>query len=289
MPFANQILGGAGTLIRKMIKSPNYVPGVSGWTINKDGTVEFNNGTFRGTITSGAFKGTDFIINSDGAFFYTGPPALGNLFLSLASLAGADNFTNPYGAGVNVGNQSAGPHCGIDTSGRIFLFNNSGQQLFELSGPDGGILAKDTTGALQAVFSSGTAPFGLIGPAISFQPGTTNNETWHSVTVPTGMTGVIRVKVLAESKFAVLDVNVTITSTSAAPAGFLTGTLPSAFYYPVTATQPELSVQKAFTTVSNASPRVSIPTSGQLSLNMPGFATAATTCQVWGTKIYALD
>lgn len=37
-------------LIRSAIQSPNYVAGVSGWTINQDGSVEFNNATFRGTV-----------------------------------------------------------------------------------------------------------------------------------------------------------------------------------------------------------------------------------------------
>lgn len=51
MPFGNPILGGGGTLIRRAIHSPDYVPGVSGWSINKDGTVEFNDGVFRGDVT----------------------------------------------------------------------------------------------------------------------------------------------------------------------------------------------------------------------------------------------
>jgi len=37
-------------LIRSSIQSPNYVAGVSGWTINQDGSAEFNNATFRGTV-----------------------------------------------------------------------------------------------------------------------------------------------------------------------------------------------------------------------------------------------
>lgn len=66
MPFANQILGGQNKLIRSSIQSPNYVPGVSGWAIFKDGSAEFNNMTVRGT-----FNGTDFIIDSSGIFFYS--------------------------------------------------------------------------------------------------------------------------------------------------------------------------------------------------------------------------
>ena len=51
MPFSNPIVGGAGALIRPAIQSPDYAPGVSGWAINRDGTVEFASGTFRGDLT----------------------------------------------------------------------------------------------------------------------------------------------------------------------------------------------------------------------------------------------
>lgn len=40
MPFRNSILAGT-TLIREAVESPNYVTGVSGWIIRKDGTAEF--------------------------------------------------------------------------------------------------------------------------------------------------------------------------------------------------------------------------------------------------------
>jgi len=71
MPFSNSILGGAAALTRPAIKSPNFVHNVSGWSINKDGSAEFNNLTARGTITATEFDGTDFYIASNGMFFYT--------------------------------------------------------------------------------------------------------------------------------------------------------------------------------------------------------------------------
>jgi len=45
-PFA----AGDGTIIFPALKSPNYVQGVSGWMINRDGTVEFDSGVFRGDL-----------------------------------------------------------------------------------------------------------------------------------------------------------------------------------------------------------------------------------------------
>lgn len=49
MPFANPVVGGS-VLIRPAIQSPNYVATVSGWTINADGTAEFNDVTLRGEL-----------------------------------------------------------------------------------------------------------------------------------------------------------------------------------------------------------------------------------------------
>lgn len=93
--FADPIIGGAEKLIRKAIQSPNYSPGAAGWTINKDGSAEFNNLNIRGT-----FAGTDFIINGDGEFFYSPSEGPGNLAMSNAPAAGTDAFGNQYLAGV---------------------------------------------------------------------------------------------------------------------------------------------------------------------------------------------
>ncbi len=49
MPFKDPIVAGT-TLIRAAIRSPDYVPGVSGWSINRDGSVEFNDATLRGEL-----------------------------------------------------------------------------------------------------------------------------------------------------------------------------------------------------------------------------------------------
>lgn len=51
MAFSNPIVAGT-ELVRKAIQSPNYVTGVSGWSINRDGTAEFSNIIARGEITA---------------------------------------------------------------------------------------------------------------------------------------------------------------------------------------------------------------------------------------------
>lgn len=49
MPFSNPTVAGTALAIPS-IHSPGYVPGVSGWSINRDGSVEFASGTFRGPV-----------------------------------------------------------------------------------------------------------------------------------------------------------------------------------------------------------------------------------------------
>ena len=182
--FRNSIMSAAGALVRAAIKSPNYVPASSGWTVNKDGSAEFNNLTFRGT-----FMGVNFVVNINGVFLYSPSEGAGNLIVSVAPAAGVDEFGNNFGAGVNVGNQSAG-HVGIDESGRIFLFNAAGQLIFRLNGNTGEIDAFDTAGNLQAVFEGGSAPFGLLGPATAWHPGSigVTPETWQPITLDAGWT-----------------------------------------------------------------------------------------------------
>jgi hypothetical protein len=81
---------GSTVLRRPAIQSPNFVTTVSGWTINADGSAEFNDLTIRGT-----FNGTDFIVNASGAFFYNGVPAAGNLATSI--VPGVSTVTDPFG------------------------------------------------------------------------------------------------------------------------------------------------------------------------------------------------
>jgi hypothetical protein len=145
MGFANPILGGGGSLVYPSIHSPDYVHDSAGWTINKDGSAEFNNLTIRGT-----FAGTDYIINNSGLFFYSSTPASGNLVMSIASSAGSDSFGNSYPKGFNVQSGILPAITGV----RIEVF-----------GTTGGFLVYSGTPALgnlvASIFASaGTDPFG---------------------------------------------------------------------------------------------------------------------------------
>jgi len=62
--FRNAIVAGIN-LIREAIQSPNYEPGVAGWTINKDGTSEFAEATVRGMVVAGTAPDSHIIIDPD--------------------------------------------------------------------------------------------------------------------------------------------------------------------------------------------------------------------------------
>ena len=137
---------GSTILRRPAIQSPNFVTTVSGWTINADGSAEFNNLTIRGT-----FQGTEFVINSSGQFFYSPTEAAGNLVESIANAAGVDSFGDNYVAGhatygstfatsLNAGvvtfytgslsgGWTAGAQIETDGSGDLLLLAASGRQV----------------------------------------------------------------------------------------------------------------------------------------------------------------
>ncbi len=62
----NPLVGGRSTLIRDAIRSKNYVAGVSGWSINSDGTAEFNGVTIRGSGVFGNPTGERVEITNTG-------------------------------------------------------------------------------------------------------------------------------------------------------------------------------------------------------------------------------
>lgn len=70
MAFRDPIVAGLN-LIREAIRSPNYVPNVSGWTVNKDGSSEFGNTVIRGSLRAGT--AVDYItVDSTGIKLFSG-------------------------------------------------------------------------------------------------------------------------------------------------------------------------------------------------------------------------
>lgn len=162
MGFRNPILGGGGALVRPAIKSPNYVPGTSGWMVNRNGNAEFND-----LVVRGIFDGTDFVMNDAGLFVYSATPAAGNLVGSIASADGVDTFGNHYVAGVAVyapgsryaqlkaGSQQFGPIVGgVPDQVDIALLQGGLAAFTILSPPDA---ADGWPTALSVDFASGVA------------------------------------------------------------------------------------------------------------------------------------
>lgn len=75
MPFRNPVVGGGGGLIRDWIQSSNFVTGVSGWRITREGNAEFNEITVRGEVIAQqgdniVVLGIDDLLSAPGLFFF---------------------------------------------------------------------------------------------------------------------------------------------------------------------------------------------------------------------------
>jgi len=66
--FANPLVSALGRLIRAQIQSPNFVTGVSGWRIGRDGVAEFLNLIARGSLDVGGIPGVWIGPRDDPAF-----------------------------------------------------------------------------------------------------------------------------------------------------------------------------------------------------------------------------
>lgn len=117
-----------GTALRiPAINSPNFnltnplsSPSPS-WAILQSGIAYF----FGLVLSGGTITGPDYIINTAGAFFYSGSPALGNLIVSIAGAAGVDAFGNVFPQGINVTKgQFSGSNYVINSLG-FFLYSGT--------------------------------------------------------------------------------------------------------------------------------------------------------------------
>jgi hypothetical protein len=164
---------GSTILRRPAIQSPNFVTTVSGWTINADGSAEFNNLSIRGT-----FNGTDFIINSSGAFFYSSTPAAGNLIASIAPAAGTDASGNNYLAGSA---SYAATFATALNAGFVAFYGGSlaggWTALSSVSGDVAGNLQVNAGGQLQLVGSGGVTVNGSSSTGVGDNGGVTSGPS----------------------------------------------------------------------------------------------------------------
>lgn len=91
--FSNPVVAG-GILQVPAIESTNFVSGVRGWRIARNGDAQFNNATFIGSIT--VLNGNEIVIYNGAA------PALGNIIMALSPAAGSDTAGNTWGPGFTL-------------------------------------------------------------------------------------------------------------------------------------------------------------------------------------------
>lgn len=138
MGFTDPIVGGNGSLILPAIRSPNYVAGTAGWTINRDGSAEFADLI----ITGGEFR----VIDPDGSYVrvYDQNPGAGAVIdLQPADIPGSTiapaeilTYSTP-GAPDTVSLALAGPVIDGTPAGSIFLSaDNAGNSLTAIDGEE---------------------------------------------------------------------------------------------------------------------------------------------------------
>lgn len=177
-PFGNPLTGAQGTLVRSQIKSPNFsLSGKTGWAILKNGSAFFFNVTATGTITASSFVGTDFVIGTPGAFFYSGTPQLGNPPVVSIAAPGvtADTFGNPVTPILTIG-QLTGSYVQAGTDGTLSLVNSAGVTVISLHPSSGKLQFFDTaTGTLKMLIQensiSGETGDLSISSGVSTTPG----------------------------------------------------------------------------------------------------------------------
>jgi hypothetical protein len=104
-----------------------------------------------GTISGSVFEGSDFVLNANGLFIYSGAPALGSLVLALANGSGTDPYGNVYEPLFNAGVWSPvtgtlDQHFGIDTQGNVYISDTAGATVVEIQASSGAYLVYNSSG-----------------------------------------------------------------------------------------------------------------------------------------------
>jgi hypothetical protein len=65
--FPDAFAGNQGIMLTQALQSENFVSGVSGWQILRNGNAQFNNGVFRGSVEVTSVSGQDILIGVNGS------------------------------------------------------------------------------------------------------------------------------------------------------------------------------------------------------------------------------
>lgn len=97
MSFTNSAFAGS-QLVRPSVRSPNYQAGSTGWSINRDGTVELSNGTFRGNVAATTISGATIT----GSTIQTAPPGSQRIVIDPSGNGTIYFYPTPGGTGPSV-------------------------------------------------------------------------------------------------------------------------------------------------------------------------------------------
>lgn len=128
MAFRDPIIGGESVLIRNAIKSPDYSAGVSGWSINRDGTAEFNDVVVRGEVyvidPDGSYVRIYDQDPGDGAVIEFGLPTAAGTVLTPGSIS---STTNVPGTGIpgEPGTMITSPTVDGTSESHIYLISDT--------------------------------------------------------------------------------------------------------------------------------------------------------------------
>jgi hypothetical protein len=146
---------------------------VSGWEINRDGSVEFNIGVFRGTITGSSFVtgtpgGQRIEINTDDSNEIDFYDEDDNLIMTLGSTPGTIMIYDPSGDKDPIG----------ISEGTITWYERGG-----ILTPDVSMYTIDGITYLNTQLAGGVAFDSTAGASLKYvQPGSDTLETWHNPT-----------------------------------------------------------------------------------------------------------
>lgn len=221
MQFSNDIAGGI-TLVRPALRSPNYAAGTSGWTVNLDGSAEFNNVTIRGTLQSsnyvagtsgwkldqsgtaeinqltarGTMQSSNYAAGTTGWKIDNGGSAEFNNVTVRGTFAGTNFFVNSNGVFAYSGAPAAGNLiASIAAAGGTDAFGNA--YLDGVASYTGGVFTSLAAGSLWigdvATGYSGAAFVGELGSTgiVASSPtpgGTPDDASWALVSGSTATT-----------------------------------------------------------------------------------------------------
>jgi len=178
VPFRDPIAGGNGALVINHLQSDNFVSGVSGWQLAKNGNMEVNNGTFRGSVQVGVPPAAHTFLNPGNGDVMDTYDAQGNLVAQIIASGTYINYLFTGGVatqhmryqstgmvGLSDGDSSLSAiqfdptGTALPTQARttITVANNAGTHVYFLrltSGSDSGAVLQTMTGNERGVGGS---------------------------------------------------------------------------------------------------------------------------------------